>query len=80
MNIKTIILRKLFRKRIIGEKHTAFEHVISGMPKHFAGEAKDAAEELIKHGLILKKPTNYGLHISLNPCRLEEITKIIEND
>ena len=78
MNIRAIILRKLFRRRIIGEKHTAFEHVISGIPKHLAGDAKDAAEELVKERLILRKLTNYGLHISLNPERLDEIIRMIE--
>ena len=78
MNIRAIILRKLFRRRVIGGKHTAFEHVVSGIPSHLAGEAKTAADELIKEGLILSTPTSYGLQISLNPERLDEIIKIIE--
>lgn len=77
MHFKIIILSKLFRHRIIGEKHTAFEHITSGIPKHFAGAAKIAAEELIMQNLILAKPTSYGLQISLNPDKLEEIMLLI---
>lgn len=80
MNLKKIILRKLFRRRIIGGKHTAFENVMSGLPKHLYGEAKKTADELIKQGLMLTKPTSYGLQISLNPERIEEIIRIIEDE
>ena len=78
MNFKKIILRKLFRLRIIGEKHTAVEHLTKGLPKHAAGEAKNAAKELIKEGFILQKPASYGLQVSLNPEKIDEIVKIIE--
>jgi len=63
---------------VIGAKHTAFEHITAGMPTHLHGDAKKAAQELIKEGLILAKPTSYGLQISLNPERIEEITRMIE--
>lgn len=81
MDLKTTILRKLFRRRIIGGKHTAFEHVMSGIPRHLTGQAKQTTELLIKDGLILTKPTNYGLQISLNPDKIDEIEKMIgDND
>lgn len=79
MDLKKIILRKLHRLRIIGGKHTAVEHLTSGLPKHIAGEAKKAVGDLIKEGLILKKPTSYGLQVSLNPERIKEIEEIIGN-
>ncbi len=78
MDLKRHILRKLYRRRVIGGKHTAIEHVMSGIPGHAMGDAKKAAEELIREGLIIPKPTGYGLQISLNPERLAEIQKIIE--
>jgi len=77
MNLKLIILRKLFRRRVIGEKHTAFEHIAAGIPKHFAGDAKIVAQELIKENFILTKQTSYGLQISLNPDKIEEITLLV---
>ena len=79
MDLKKIILRKLFRRRIIGGKHTAIEHLTKGLPKHVIGEAKNVVDDLIKEGFILTKPTSYGLHVSLNPKKIDEIFKIIEN-
>ena len=43
------------------------------------GVAKDAVKELIKGGFVLQKPTSYGLQVSLNPERIDEITRIIES-
>ena len=78
MSIKRVILRKLFRRRVIGGKHTAVEHLTKGLPKHEVGNAKEAVHELIKEGFILEKPTSYGLHVSLNPEKINDICKIIE--
>jgi len=36
------------------------------------------AKELIKDGLLFSKPTSYGLEVSLNPERKDEIDKVIE--
>jgi len=79
MDIRQIMLRKLYRRRIIGGKHTAFEHITAGMPTHLHGSAKKIAAELIKQGFILAKPTSYGLQISLNPERIEEIIECLED-
>ena len=79
MDLNKIILRKLSRRRVIGGKHTAVEHLTKGLPNHFSGAAKNAVKELIKERLILQKPTSYGLQVSLNPEKIDEITKIIEN-
>lgn len=77
MDLHAIILRKLYRRRVIGGKHTAVEHLTKGLPKHLAGAAKNAVKELIKEGFILQKPTSYGLQVGLNPEKIDEITKII---
>jgi hypothetical protein len=79
MDLTRIILYKLYRKRIIGEKHTPVENVFFGIPKHLHGQAKYNLKELIKQGLIMTKPAFYGLQISLNPLKIKEIRKIIEN-
>ncbi|MBI2147648.1 hypothetical protein HYU19_04185 [Candidatus Woesearchaeota archaeon] len=78
MDFKKIILRKLFRRRVIGGKHTAIEHLTKGLPSHAIGEAKNAVNDLIKDELILSKPTSYGLQVSLNPEKIDEISRIIE--
>ena len=78
MNFKKIILRKLHRHRIIGGKHTAVENLTKGLPKHAIGEAKKAVNELIKENFVLAKPTSYGLQVSLNPEKIDEISRVIE--
>lgn len=78
MNFKKIILRKMFRLRVIGGKHAAIEHLTKGLPKHAVGEAKNTVKELIKDGFLLQKQTSYGLQVSLNPKKIEEIEKIIK--
>jgi hypothetical protein len=61
-----------------GHAHTSFDKLTSGISKHLRGLAKEVAEELIKEGLLLAKPTSYGLEVSLNPRRKAEIDEIIE--
>ncbi|MBI2105244.1 hypothetical protein HYT56_00230 [Candidatus Woesearchaeota archaeon] len=77
MDIKKIVLRKLYRHRIIGGKHTAIENLTKSLPKHLVGYAKEAIKELIKEELILTKLTSYGLQVSLNPEKIDEVSKII---
>jgi len=71
--IKDNILFKLHWRKYWGARHTALESVKKGIPKHLGGRYVDMAKELIKEGLIVSKPTSYGLQISLNPKLREEI-------
>jgi len=75
--LKAMILHKLAKKRKWGESHTAFENAAKGVPSHLKGKLKELTEELISEGYIIPKPTSYGLHISLNVARGEEIKAII---
>jgi len=77
--LKAMILHKLAKKRKWGESHTAFENVAKGVPPHLKGKLKDLTKELIKEGFITPKPTGYGLQISLNVERSNEIKDIIRN-
>ena len=74
--LKAMILHKLAKKRKWDESHTAFENVAKGVPPHLKGKLKDLAQELMKEGFIIPKPTGYGLQISLNVSRSEEIKSI----
>lgn len=78
MDFAKIILRKLYRHRIIGGKHTAVENLTKGLPKHVVGDAKEAVSELIKAGFIIPKRTSYGMQVSLNPEKINEILMLIE--
>ncbi len=76
--LKATILKKLKRRGKWGGAHTSFDILTKGIPKHLRGEAKEVAMELIKDGLLLSKPTSYGLEVSLNSKRKAEIDNIIE--
>lgn len=76
--IKAHVLFKLYWRRCWGGKHTAAESVKKGVPKHLAGAYLEAVKQLVRDGLLLSKPTHYGLQISLNPGRRGEITKTAE--
>ena len=76
--IKSHILFKLHWKKYWGGRHTALESVKKGIPKHLGGRYIDMTKELIKEGLLLSKPTSYGLQISLNPRLSKEIIERAE--
>ncbi|MFH1390948.1 MAG: hypothetical protein ABIH20_01415 [Candidatus Diapherotrites archaeon] len=71
------ILRKMVRHNWWGGKHTAFDNLSKGFPKDFRKDVKNEIEKLIREGFIIKKPTGYGLHVSLNVKMKPEIEKII---
>ena len=72
------ILEKMIFDRFIGGRHTSADNVPRGFPKQLRGEAKDALKSLMKKGYIIAKPTSYGLQVSLNPRRIEEIRAILQ--
>ena len=77
---KIDVLQKLARRRKWGASHTSFDNLQKSFKKHDKKQIKEAAKELIREGLLLQKPTSYGLEVSLNPRRRYEITAIIKED
>ncbi|MBS3153371.1 hypothetical protein J4426_02295 [Candidatus Woesearchaeota archaeon] len=75
--IKATILYNLRRKKIIGGVHTHYDTLKRGFPSHLGKDIEKIAKKLIKEGLIITKPTSYGLQVSLNKERLAEIEEII---
>ncbi len=75
--LRATILHKLYRRGKWGRSHTSIDRLVKGVPKHLRGEAKDVALDLIREGLLLSKPTYYGLEVSLNPDEKSEIERII---
>ena len=75
--IKATILYHLRRKKVIGGVHTHFDTLRRGFPSHLGKDIKKIAKQLIKQGLLITKPTSYGLEISLNKNRLREIEDFI---
>ncbi len=76
--LKALILDKLSRHTYWGGKHTAFDNLQKGVPSHLRNEMKNAGKELIKEGFLIPKPTSYGLQISLNPRKKDEINEFID--
>lgn len=70
------VLRKLVYLGKWGGNHTSIDNLPKGFAKHLRGEVKTIAKELIKKGILLSKPTSYGVEISLNPEKKKEIEEI----
>lgn len=81
--IRARLLFALARKRKWGESHTASENLFRQFKSEALGKAglknaRNIAEELMREGFILKKPTHYGLQVSLNSKMSQEIKKLIK--
>ena len=76
--IKATILYHLRRKKIIGGVHTPFDTLKRGFPSHLGGEVNKFAKELIKECFLITKATSYGLQVSLNKEKLNEIEDFIK--
>ena len=75
--IKATMLYHLRRKKVIGNVHTHYNTLKRGFPSHLGKDIEKIAKELIKQGLIITKPTSYGLQVSLNKDKLKEIESFI---
>ena len=71
--VKAKLLFKLCRRRNWGASHTAFDDLKKGFKPKDHALVQKAAEELISENLLFRKPTGYGLHVSLNPEKAREI-------
>lgn len=76
--IRATILYHLRRKKVIGGVHTPFDTLTRGFPSHIGKDVKKIAEELIKKGFLVAKPTSYGLQVSLNKNKIGEIEDLIK--
>ncbi len=78
--IKKFIVRKLYRKRMWMHKHTNIHNLPKGLSNELCAskEVKKAVEELLKEGILLSKPTHYGLEVSLNSKKIKEIEELIQ--
>lgn len=80
--IVRILLRRLLRKGKIGAAHTDADPLVRGVRGDLRGKARELLERLIKSGHLLAKKTPYGsgLHVSINPDRIDEVCKMLEED
>ena len=80
--IKAVILLKLYKRGNWGGSHTAFDNLKKGFKAKELGKGglkriDDMGKKLIREGLLLAKPTHYGLQVSLNPRQNQAIRDII---
>jgi len=75
--VKAKLLFKLARRRNWGNSHTAFDNLKKGFKPKDHVLVKEVADDLIKENFLFKKPTGYGLHVSLNHQKVFEIKKTI---
>jgi len=80
--IQSVVLHQMFRKQKWMANHIAYDKIkkwiIVGSRGMNGKEADKNMKQLIKEGLVIPKPTNYGLQISLNLEFREEIMKRIK--
>lgn len=81
--IKATILFKLHKRGNWGASHTAFDNIKKGFNerdfgKHGAKIVEKIAKALIRKGLIITKPTHYGIQVSLNPGQSDRIIAIMK--
>jgi hypothetical protein len=81
--IKATILFKLYKRGNWGASHTASENLKKGFKESELGKGglkrvEKMARELVRAGLIIPKPTSYGLQVSLNPRQNEIIIAIMK--
>lgn len=77
------IILKLFKHSKWGASHTSFENLKKGfsmrdLGKGGAKRVDKIGKDMIRSGLMLSKPTSYGLEVSLNPQRSQEIMNILK--
>lgn len=80
--IRARIILKLYKHGKWGASHTSFENLKKGfsmrdLGKGGAKRVDKIGKEMIKSGLILSKPTSYGLEISLNSQLSQEIMNLL---
>ncbi len=80
--IKAAILLKLYKRGNWGGSHTAFDNLKKGFKDKELGKGglrrvENMGRRLIREGLLLAKPTYYGLQVSLNPRQNRAVMAII---
>ncbi|MGI0093969.1 MAG: hypothetical protein ACREA8_07695 [Nitrosotalea sp.] len=81
-DIMARITHKLYRRGNWGESHTSFENLKKGFNQRDLGKkglkrVDKIGEQMIKSGLLRSKQTSYGLEVSLEFARKDELIKIM---
>ena len=74
------VLTRLIRMNKIGAAHTEIGYFWRGVPTSWRGALKDLLDILVAHRFVRLKPTIATPHISLEPARLPDIFRFLEQD
>ncbi len=77
---KARILQHLMDRGDIGGKHTAWERAVECLVGHERDVGKAALDDLVRNGLVVNKPTNHGVQVSLNKERLDDVRRVINGE
>ena len=77
------IAYKLYRRGNWGESHTSFENLKKGFNQRNLGKkglkrVDKIGEKMIKDGLLRSKSTGYGLEVSLEYARKDDLISLIK--
>jgi len=77
------LIHKLYRRGNWGESHTSFENLKKGFNQRNLGKkgfkrVDKVGRDMIRHGLLHQKSTAYGLEVSLQFTRKDEILGIVK--
>lgn len=75
--VKARLLFKLCRRRNWGQSHTAFDNLKKGFKPADHEQVLGAANDLLRQNFLIKKPTGYGLHVSLNPEKARAVKQLV---
>jgi hypothetical protein len=78
-DIRRFILRKMLRKRMWVHKHTSIHNLPKGLPDNLRSkrEVRKVIDKLVREQILLSKPTNYGLEVSLNIKKKKQIEDFV---
>lgn len=74
---KAFVLLKMLKHGYIGGKHTHIRNISKGKPADDIKMIQSVLEGLIKEGMVYKKPTKDGIHVSLNPRKRRDAYKTL---
>ncbi|MDI6859387.1 MAG: hypothetical protein QMC85_02705 [Methanocellales archaeon] len=75
--IERKVLKKLMRHTYVGKRHTAKDNIPKGFPKDERGDVRKAIKSLVRNGYLIEHPTSYGIHVSIDPARTDEVKEIL---
>ncbi len=71
------LLYRLWRREKIGGAHIPADSLLKGFDRSHLDRVKDAIDDLIRIGLLKKKPTAAGMHHEVNENLIAEFKELI---